>query len=64
MGQNRKNRQGSSGGIDFYEELAEDRKVEKLIGYRQVIVVVIIVLLVILREVLYPSHLYVTELLF
>ncbi len=64
MGQNRKDGQGSLGRIDFYKELADDEKVEKLIGYRQVIVVVIITLLVIIREMLYPSHLYVTELLF
>lgn len=64
MGQNRKDGQGSSGGIGFYEELAEDAKIEKLIGYRQVIVMMVIALLVIIREMLYPSHIYVTELLF
>ena len=62
MGQNRKDGQGSLGRIDFYGELLDDAKIEKLIGYRQVMVVVIIALLVIIRELLYPSHLYVTEL--
>jgi len=64
VGQNRKDGQSSLGGIDFQQELADDAKIEKLIGYRQVMVMVMIALLVIIREVLYPSHIYVTELLF
>ena len=62
MGQNRKDGQGSLGGIDFYEELKSDRKIEKLIAQRQVVVILFITILVIIREILYPSHLYVTNL--
>jgi len=63
MGQNRKDGQGSPGRIDFFEELSEDAALEKLIGYREMLVATIIIFLVVIRETLYPSHLYLIDIL-
>ncbi len=63
MGQNRKDGQGNLGRItEFEKEIFEDSKIEKAIGYRQIMVMVLITTLVVLRETYYPSHLYITDL--
>lgn len=64
MGQDRKNRQSCSRRLEFYEELADDAKIEKLIGYRQITVITLIILFVVIREIMFPSHLYLTDILF
>lgn len=47
---------------EFEQEIFEDSKIEKIIGYRQIMVTLFIAILVILRETYYPSHLYITDL--
>ena len=62
MGQNRKNGQGSAGGmINFNEELSQDVNIEKSIFRKQLYLMMILVGLVLLRETFYPSHVYVVE---
>ena len=63
MGQNRKNGKGNTRRMtEFEKEIYEDSKIEKVIGYRQILVTSFIVILVVLRETYYPSHLYITDL--
>ncbi len=64
MGQNRKNRESNTRGMtEFEKEIYEDSKIEKIIGYRQLVITMFISTLVVLRETYYPSHLYITDLL-
>lgn len=48
---------------EFEKEIYEDSKIEKIIGYRQLVITMFISTLVVLRETYYPSHLYITDLL-
>ena len=62
MGQNRKNRKGNPRGLnEFDQEVYEDLMIERVIGYRQIMVTVFIAGLVILREAYFPSQLFIKD---
>lgn len=62
MGQNRENRKSNPRGLNEFElEVYEDLMIEKTIGYRQIMVMTLITVLVVLREMYFPSQLYIKD---
>ena len=63
MGQNKEDGKGSSGRIGFNLELKKDIDIEKKLGFRQLKISVFIMIYVVIREIYFPSHIIITELI-